>query len=617
LTPKAFGRGPVRWAGAVLSVWLLACLPAAAQPQSGDASDRQDQQQPGDTGQEMFNTSYKVSITGVGNGLKTQLEGASRLVALKDYPPITVTALRSRAQSDVDNLMAALRSEGYYGADIRVTVDDSARPIAIDFDVSPGMQYRLTEITIAFTREGTGLPTAVATYGILTGGPARAADVLAAEATVLRQLGQQGYPFADVADRKVVVNHETRNMVVDLRIDPGPLTRFDGIDITGARTVEESFIRRYKLWESGDIYDQRLVDEMRTDLVDSGLFSIVTAKPERPAEDGGTGTIDLKVTESDQHTIGAGANYSSTEGFGVEGSWEHRNFFGRGERLTLGAEVAEIAQGLSAQLYKPQFLRRGQGLTLSAALSHENNDAYEELAVRSGIALDRELSEHWDGSVGTTLELSEIKDNLQGKRTFLLFGFPVGLRYDGTNSRLDPTRGARLRIQSTPYIATIGETTAFVRNEINASTYWEAMDAPRLVLAARARVGSILGSSRAAIPASKLFYSGGGGSVRGVDYQEAGQLDADGDPIGGRSVAEVSFEARLKVTETIGVVPFIDGGSTFPDNIPTFSHFYWGAGLGFRYHTPVGPVRLDLAVPLNPQPAYRGFQFYISLGQAF
>src|SRR5690606_2982221 len=200
-------------------------------------------------------------------------------------------------------------------------------------------------------------------------------------------------------------------------------------------------------------------------------------------------------------------------------------------------------------------------LTFSTSLRHEDNDAYSELAIGGGVALDRALGERWDGPVGTTLELTKIEDNEAGKRTFLLFGLPVGLRYDGTDSRLDPTKGARLRVQTTPYMATINETSLFLKSEVNASAYYQVMDAPRLVMAARSRVGAIFGSGRTNIPASKRFYAGGGGSIRGIDYQEAGPLDANGDPIGGRSVAEMAVEARFKVTETIGIVPFLDGGT--------------------------------------------------------
>jgi translocation and assembly module TamA len=598
-------------ASAMLAGWLLSGSPALAQQDQGGAGST-------DTGQEIFDTDYKVTIEGaLGGGLSDKLHAASRLITLKDYPPITVGALRSRAQADVDRLVAVLRSEGYYAGEVAVRVDDTVEPINVIFTVTAGMRYSLKRFEVTFTRPETDLPTAIAAYGILAGGPARAADVVAAGDEVVRRLGQRGYPFAQLADRKVVVDHSDQSMAVTFTIDPGPLTRFDGMEIKGLTTIRPDFVQRFKLWKSGDIYDQRLVDEMRTDLIDSSLFGAVTAKPQPPAEDGGAGTVALTVSEAEQRTIGGGANYSRSEGFGVRGFWEHRNFFGRGERLTTEAEVSELRQELSAQLYKPQFLRRGQGLTISSSLRHEDNDAYREMAIGGGVALDRELSKNWDGSVGTTVELTKIEDNEEGKRTFLLFGLPVGLRYDGTDNRLDPTRGARLRIQTTPYMATINETNLFFRSEVNASTYLEVMEAPRLIMAARTRVGAIFGSSRTSIPASKRFYAGGGGSIRGIDYLEAGPLDEDGDPIGGRSVAEMSVEARLMVTDTIGIVPFLDGGTVYTENLPQFNDFLWAAGLGLRYHTAVGPVRLDVAFPLNPEPAHKSFQFYISLGQAF
>lgn len=588
---------------------LLVCLTLAA---AGPAN-----AQDGGQGEDIQDIGYKVVVDGpIGNGLKGELRAASRLAALEDYPPLTIGALRSRARADVDRLAAVLRSEGYYGADISLKVDDSTDPVSVIFTVDAGMRYVLKSISVQFTSDAVKQPTDGTDYGLVVGGGARAPDVVAAGEQVLNLLGQRGYPFAKMADRKVVVNHDTQSMAVTFVVDAGPLTRFDGLAIKGLTSVKPDFVKSFRLWDKGQLYDQRLVDEMRSDLIDANLFASVGVTPEKPATDGGEGTLDLDLVEAPHRTVGGGANYSTSEGLGANAFWEHRNFFGRGERFRASATAAELRQELGVELHKPHFLSREQGLTLSTNAKHENSDAYEEFTLSVGAALDRELAQQWQGSAGTTLELTEIHD-AEGTRSFLLLGLPLGVRFDGTDSLLDPTRGARLQVSTTPYASTLDTTGFFMVNEVNASTYYKVTDSPRLVLAGRMRAGSIFGSSRADIPATKRFYAGGGGSIRGIAYQAAGPLDADGNPIGGRSVAETSVEARFKVTRNIGIVPFIDGGTVYTDVLPRFNDFQWGGGVGLRYHTPVGPIRLDVALPINAEPGHKALQLYISLGQAF
>ena len=143
--------------------------------------------------------------------------------------------------------------------------------------------------------------------------------------------------------------------------------------------------------------------------------------------------------------------------------------------------------------------------------------------------------------------------------------------------------------------------------------------ARRYVLAGRARVGSTVGQPRRNVPANKRFYAGGGNSVRGYGYQKIGPLNDDDDPDGGRSLLELGAEFRAQVWGNFAVVPFVDGGTVYDNAYPDFSEtFRWAAGIGLRYHTVIGPIRFDIAFPLNPRKGTDDpYQFYISIGQAF
>jgi translocation and assembly module TamA len=126
------------------------------------------------------------------------------------------------------------------------------------------------------------------------------------------------------------------------------------------------------------------------------------------------------------------------------------------------------------------------------------------------------------------------------------------------------------------------------------------------------------GAERDEIPADIRFYAGGGGSIRGYAYQSVGPTQ-NNEPIGGRSLITMSAELRIKITEKMGLVAFVDGGSAFESAFQDFEEtLQWGGGLGFRYFTAIGPLRLDVGIPINRRAGIDdSFQIYVSIGQAF
>jgi len=175
-----------------------------------------------------------------------------------------------------------------------------------------------------------------------------------------------------------------------------------------------------------------------------------------------------------------------------------------------------------------------------------------------------------------------------------------------------------LRLDNEPFVDTFGNSLLFNKSRMEYTHYVQVLESPRVVLAGRGAVGTLFGASRADVPASLRFYAGGGGSVRGFAFQEAGELDDQNDPIGGRSLFEASGEVRARVTDTIGIVAFVDAGAAFTSRYPDFDdQLRIGAGPGIRYFSPIGPIRLDVGFPVNPRDTDDAFQLYISIGQAF
>ncbi len=588
-------------------------------PVSSDpAQPSQETPEAGDT----VGVDYEVEFEGSMSGkLGDLIVESSLLVTLVHKKPATVSALERRAVGDVKRLEAVLKSDGYYDGNVDYRIDATADPVIVTLTVARGDPYRLESFDIVYVdeRHDDDLPVSPQELGVQLGRRVRAPDVVASEARMESILWERGYPFGTVQDRLHVVDRITHMMRITMTVDSGPKAGFGPLIIEGLEDVRESYIRRLCPWEPGQQYDRRLLDEYRQNLLDTFLFGSVALSTATGLDGAGDVPISLRLAERPFRTVGAGLSWSTDEGFEVNAFWEHRNVFREDEDLRVETRVGKIEQSLATLFSKPRFRRNDQTLLAGVRVLRENTDAYKETSLGSGVALQRELDELWDGKLGLTLELSDITEN-QEDRTLWILGMPASLVRDSRDDDMDPTRGTRLALGAAPILTAGDERNAFVITDVAASAYKSLRRDDRVIVAARTRVGSIFGESRAEVPASKRFYAGGGGSIRGYQFQKVGPLDDQNDPIGGRSVFEVSGELRWRITERIGLVPFVDGGTVFTN--PDFTTdedatIRWAAGLGGRYYTAIGPVRLDVAFPINGRKVDDTFQFYISIGQAF
>jgi len=535
---------------------------------------------------------YDAAIVGVDEEkLLELLTRSSQLIALADRPTATIAGLRRRIEGDQDRLDTVLRAEGYYAASVEAAVDPAATPAKVTLTVAPGPRYVVGSFHLAAV-EGSADTLSEFDDGILgigSGDAARAEDIVDAEKRVLTRLRDGALPFA----------------------------RFGWLDIKGLERTEDAYVRGRVPWAYREPFDQSKVDGYRADLLASGLFSSVTIDHAEAVDANGELPITVQVVEADARTIGAGIRYSSSEGPGGSVFWEHRNIFGRNEDVRIELDIAAITQSLGTTFSKPDFRLRGQELVTGITLTRTDSEAFEELGVSGSIGIRWPVNETWRGSIGTTVEYVDLEDG-EGDQRSAIVGVPLSYSHDGSDSVLDPTRGTRLRLALTPFVATEEQLATFLVATVGGSGYVPLDEARRFVLAGRARVGSIAGERTDVVPANKRFYSGGGGSIRGYEFQLVGPLDAENDPVGGRSLLEVGAELRVRLFGDIGVVPFVEGGNVTDGILPDLDDdLQWAAGLGFRYHTAVGPLCLDVGFPLNRRVGVDDrWQFYLSLGQA-
>lgn len=579
---------------------------------------------------------YDVEIAGVEDGsLEAVLEGTSLLRELIEKPPATLAGLRRRAEQDLSRIRSALRSEGYYAGTVSYRIDQGEKPVKVIFDVTPRKRFTVGSFDVVYTdvdpltdpRAADNLPEVNKILKLGRGDPLRGPAVVSAEGGLIGALKRSGFPFAEISDRVVKINFADNTATVELRVETGGLAEYGRIDIEGTDRVALSYIEDLAPFQRGDIYDQDTLKNFDNRLSATGLFSTVRVRPapERIAQ--GDAAADeewddvpilVEVEERPPRSIEVGAGWSTNQGFGGNVAWEHRNLWGEGQGLRAELFGTQIRQQASLTYQEPRFLRIDQTLITTLRLRNEDDDAFDEQAVELEVGFRRELTRRLNVNAGLQLSAAQVAQG-DDERDVYVGSLPIGLAYDGSDDFLNPTRGIRINVSGEPNIGVEdSDFLAFGRLEATVRGYVPLDEEARYVLAGRMKIGSIIGEDFDGVPANLRFFSGGGGSIRGLGFREAGPLDDQGDPIGGLSVFEVGGEARIRVTETIGIVPFIEAGTVFPGSAPNFDEpLRVGAGLGARYYSDFGPFRLDIGVPVNRRAADEAFQIYISIGQAF
>jgi translocation and assembly module TamA len=452
--------------------------------------------------------------------------------------------------------------------------------------------------------------------------------VVATENALLATFGNNGHPFAKIEKREVVVDHRAHTMAVTYTIAPGPSSRFGAVSISGLRNLNPAYVERRLRWQRGQTYDAAKVEETRRALIESGLFSTVRITPQPDPANPGMALMGIEATERPHRTIGVGAGYNTSQGAAARVFWENRNLFGNAEYLRLSATGGQQVYALNANFRRPDFLVTDQDFLATAEIANYTPTAYHSRRALTTFGIERRFERLVTGGIGVQLEKANVEEladvssiitAAQRTQHYALAALPGYLKIDTTDNLLSPTRGYRAELSVTPTHIFSSADLNYVTNLVSASTYWQLGNNGRAVLAGRAQVASLDGPPLLELPADQRIYVGGGGTIRPYAYQTAGPLAPNNDPIGGKSSLVMNFEARLRVTQNIGVVPFLDAGSYYETSVPQpGGHpLFYGVGLGLRYYTAFGPFRLDLATPLYRRHSDSPIQVYISLGEAF
>ena len=573
----------------------------------------------------------RVPVYGVPPGLNDPLKALQR----EEPAPQTLFEARRQAERAAQVVSTFLESEGYYQAEVEPFAEGQ-NTFSRGVRVTAGPLFVYAGRRIAYLGAAPDAETQSELDSLLEpispGAPARAEPVIETGDALVRRLRAAGYPDAGAEPVDALADAGAGSIELEFRLRPGLRASFGSISVTGLDATRDDFIASLRPWREGERVTPARMDEFRARLAETGLFATTAVRLEEAAAPGANGVdardVIVDVTERERRTIALGASASSSDGFGVDAEWQIRNYSGWGDSLTVSGQVATLERRLRTTYRLPHIGKYGRILDLSGEIEDFETDAFDQTGANVSATLEEQLSPRVRASLGVEGGFASILDQQAraagaGPRDLYIVSGTGTAEYVGVRDILDPVNGIRARLLLEPGV-TWGDTNiGFTRISGEAALYWD-MGTEDFVAAVRGRAGAIAGPN--GVPPDRLFYAGGGGSVRGYEYQSLSPRNiTTRQLVGGRALVEASAELRYRASDTLGYVAFVDAGSAFDPgatgstldpNIDA-GRVGVGAGLGLRYYTAFGPLRADIAVPLSKSDGDADFQVYLSIGQAF
>lgn len=573
-----------------------------------------------------------VSVQGGDKSLETEITNVSLIKGALDEGRVTGQDVLASARGDYARILGTLYDRGYYDAVIKITLDgvEAAQIAPLDapqvvrkaaISVQPGRRFTFSRAQIAPVAPNSEIPSEYR-----QGETASTSVIRRAASAGIDGWRNAGHPKADVTGQDIVADHADHSVDSRVQLTPGPRLTFGQLTIRGQERMDPRRLRKIAGFPEGQVYDPEKLENVRKRLRRTGVFSAITLTEAEGIGPGNTQEVDLLVIEQKPRRIGGGVELTSNDGAQLSGYWMHRNLLGGGERLRFDAYVADIGAKNSGRDYsaavrleRPATLNADTTGYLIFQLSQQREEDYDLDGAIFGFGFSYQPNDRIIGDA--SLRYSAQRANDEGEKTnFRFLSLPVTLVYDKRDNITDAKDGYWLNGSLTPFYG-LRATGSGAVLLAEGRKYVSFLDKDKLTLAGRARLGTVLGSDIEDTPRDYLFFSGGGGTVRGQPYQSLGVevIQGPSGPVktGGMSVANVSAEMRYQVREKIGVVAFFDAGRVWTEGgFQGNDDWQSGAGIGVRYKTPIGPIRFDVAGPTGGDTG-SGAQVYLGLGQAF
>ncbi|PIT71065.1 autotransporter assembly complex protein TamA [Bartonella tribocorum] len=594
---------------------------------------------------------YKVDIvTPPGapvKGIKI-VKSVSSLFADKEKASASSSGLLAKARSDYRAILSALYADGRYGGVISIKINGleaaDLSPVTqlpvqsnIVITINAGPQYvfsiaNIDKIVPYEKRKAHKMPT-LEELGYKVGAIAKSETILKAEKWAVEGWRQQGYAKAKIIKSEIVADHAALRVEGRIVVDPGQKAYYGPLtvrNISKEPRLDSAYIAWMTGLKLGQEYDSDALAKANERLARLGVFRAINIREADTINPDGSLSLTLVVQERKPRRFGLGGGYSTLDGAGFEAYWMHNNLFGHAEVLKIETKINGVG-GNKKQSYnfknfdylfgstfiKPGVINPDTDFRSEFKIQQDILENYTTKAIKAKLGITHIFNNNLSGQAAVEVSNGYTRDIYFGNRNFTTIGLPIGLIYDSRNNKFNATKGLYGEVLVEPfYEARFSNFVAKVTAE--GRSYWALDEENRFVFAARAKLGTILGSDKASVPADTLFFAGGGGSVRGYAYRNIGIKTKNDAVVGGRALIEGSAELRVSLNDKIGFVSFLDGGLVGEKAQFDFSQkIKWGAGIGGRYMTGLGPLRVDLAFPLKREQGDPRIGFYVGIGQAF
>lgn len=554
---------------------------------------------------------YSVNFEGLEDpdALK-ELRSISQLISLRKKPPSSLNSLRFRAESDLPDFLKVLKSLGYFEATVDFSIEESTFDYAVTIKIEPGPLYTIESYEIYGVR--------LEEFPCLNEEPADTKIILEQEGALIALLAEKGYPFAEIKQREIIADGATKKVKIVVTIDPGPIAHFGDTSIVGNTCVRTAYIEQRIPWCIGDIYNSTLVNEVQEMLMDSGLFCSVYVSHDKALDLSGKLPMRIALEETKHKSVGLGISYLTTYGPTLSFGWENRNASGMGRQINIQGDIGQRGNSGLISYHIPDFRTLGQNYTIQAQANYDKIKAYHDQCYTFLNQYDRQFGDNIFFSIGAEVEYLIVRNSVQNGR-FVLFDVPIYLRFSNVADPLNPLSGGRIEIEAYPTINFMKSTHFYYQQQVTFCSYLPIWNQEVFILAQRFTLGFTLSNGLSVVPVPKRFLGGTEDNLRGYKYMTVSPLAKDRKPIGGRSAIYYTIEPRFRISKSLGIVPFFDLGNVYLDAWPNFGgKWRKSLGIGLRYFSFVGPLRFDLAFPLNPR---RGIDpkwwVLVSLGQTF
>lgn len=547
-------------------------------------------------------------------------------------------ANKFRIENETKSIKIILHSFGYFDSEIKPVIEKND----VTYYIKLNERYKFNDVLVTYIdnknyRSGLKIGQAFELINIDFDSYTDTKQLADGCSKIKDFLEERGFAFVVVNEPNLTIDKKKKKIKAIYEITLNGKTIIDKtvINIKCKKDPEllKPFVKNRIPWKDGDVYNIQKINILKDDLINYGIFSGIDISLSDPTPDSKDPKIShtvltVNLEEALLRDVAAGVKYGTSEKAGVLFSWTHYNVDGKGSKFSAildaskNTKIAKLKYSIYDIFYKKQ--------ELANQVFHAKEDvaAYDVTKIGAESILWQTIGARNKLKVGlgACYERSKTKDKIEpeDKRIkFNAFGIPLGINFDTTDSFLDPQKGIRCSGMMTPYFGNLknitiltGKASIYVPIKKNAFKN-------SVVLAFYSKIGSIVRKTENVVPRDKLFFSGGANSVRGYGYQKIGEINSNKKPLGGESMFELGIEPRFRVSDNVGLAVFFEGGNVYSSNMPKLmKKIMWGYGLGMRYYTPLGPLRLDLAFPtkrrkVDGKKVDSMFNVYISVGQAF